>query len=372
MRARTIVLAPLGLPVVLILMAYAFVSGDMTETVGAQAQAPEPADTDEQRKAIREVADGLKGRVTVAHTAPVPKDWKPDKTPWGDADLSGNYSNSDESGIPLERPAEFDGRRLEDISAAELAKIRAARREQTIEQATRLSQQPNPQLFWWETLNATNSRAWLLVDPPDGRVPALTASAQQRQQARADARKRSGRGPADSWEDRSLYDRCISRGLPGSMMPAIYGSSYDINQGPGFVAIRYEMIHETRVIPLDGRPYLPGGLRSYMGDARGRWEGSTLVVETRNFRDAVAYRGADGASLRVVERFTPVDPNTLEWRVTIDDANTWTRPWTYAMNLTKKDGTQPPFEYACHEGNYGLRNILSAARAEERAAAESR
>jgi hypothetical protein len=335
----------------------------------AQAQAPEPGDTDEQRKAIREVADNLKGRNTVAHRAAVPKDWKPERTPWGDPDVAGNYSNSDESGIPLERPAEFDGRRQQDITPAELAKIRAARREQTIEQATRLSQQPNPQLFWWETLNATNSRAWLLVDPPDGKVPPLTAEAQRRQQARAEERKRSGRGPADSWIDRSLYDRCISRGLPGSMMPAIYGSSYDISQGPGFVAIRYEMIHEARVIPLDGRPRVSPAISSYMGDARGRWEGTTLVIDTRGFKDIIAYRGSEGGSLRVGERFTPRDPNTLEWQVTIDDPNTWTKPWTYAMNLTKKDETQPPFEYACHEGNYGLRNILSAARADDRAAA---
>jgi hypothetical protein len=346
----------------------AIVSG--TATALAQAPVAEPGDTDEQRQAIREVADLLKGRETVAHKAPVPKDWKPDRTPWGDPDLSGNYSNSDESGIPLEKPAGFEGRRQQDITTAELAKIQAARREQTIEQATRLSQQPNPQLFWWETLNARNSRVWLLVDPPDGKVPAMTAEGQQRQQARAEARKNSGRGPADSWEDRSLYDRCISRGLPGSMMPAIYGSSYDITQGPGFVAIRYEMIHETRVIPLDARPHVASAIRSYMGDARGRWEGNTLVVETRNFKDAVAYRGADGGSLRIVERFTPLDPNTVEWKITIDDQRTWAQPWTFAMNLTKKDDSQPPFEYACHEGNYGLRNILSAARAEERETAK--
>jgi hypothetical protein len=111
-------------------------------------------------------------------------------------------------------------------------------------------------------------------------------------------------------------------------------------------------------------------IRSYMGDARGRWDGNTLVVETRRFKDAIAYRGADGDSLRVIERFTPLGPNTLEWRVTVDDPRTWTTPWTFVMNLTKKDASQPPFEYACHEGNYGLRNILSAARAEERAAGE--
>ena len=212
-----------------------------------------------------------------------------------------------------------------------------------------------------------NSRAWLVVDPPDGKIPATTPEARSRAAARAEVRKKSGRGPADAPEDRSLYDRCISRGLPGSMMPAIYGSSYEIVQGPNFVAILYEMVHETRVIPLDGQPHVAKGIRSYMGDARGHWDGTTLVVETTNFKDQIAYRNASGETLRLVERFTPTGPASVEWSVTVDDPATWTKPWTFAMNLSKKDATQRPFEYACHEGNYGLRNILSAARAEERA-----
>jgi hypothetical protein len=221
---------------------------------------------------------------------------------------------------------------------------------------------------FWENLNAVNSRAWLVVDPPDGKIPPTTPEARQRAAARAEARKRSGRGPADAPEDRSLYDRCISRGLPGSMMPAIYGSSYEIVQGPGFVAILYEMVHETRVIPLDGQPHVAKSIRSYMGDARGRWDGETLVVETANFKDQIAYRNANGEALRLVERFKPTGPTSVEWSVTVDDPTTWAKPWTFAMNLTRKDATQRPFEYACHEGNYGLRNILSAARAEEQAA----
>jgi hypothetical protein len=212
-------------------------------------------------------------------------------------------------------------------------------------------------------LNARNSRAWLVVDPPDGKIPPQTPEAQKRAAARAEARRLSGHGPADSYEDRSLYDQCISRGLPGSMMPAIYGSSYQIHQGPGFVAIRYEMIHETRVIPLDARPHVGKSIRTYMGDARGHWEGDTLVVETTNFKDQTAYRGANGATLRLIERFKAVGPDTVEWSVTANDPSTWVRPWTFAMDLTKKDQSQQPFEYACHEGNYGLHNILSAARA---------
>jgi hypothetical protein len=152
------------------------------------------------------------------------------------------------------------------------------------------------------------------------------------------------------------------------MMPAIYGSSYEIHQGPGYVAVRYEMIHETRVIPLDDHPHVGKAIRMYMGDARGHWEGDTLVVETTNFKDQAAYRGADGGTLHLIERFKPIGPESVQWSVTADDPSTWIRPWTFAMNLTRKDQSQQPFEYACHEGNYGLRNILSAARSQDKAA----
>jgi hypothetical protein len=344
--------------------------------IAAQSQTPRDVEAIKaaERKLIQDVADGLKKRDAAMHpAAEVPKNWKPSRTAWGDPDLTGVYSNSDEAGIPFERPAQFEGRRLEDITDAELNQLRQARRDQTVERAVSASDDPegHPQLFWWETLNATNSRAWLVLDPPDGRIPPETPEARQRAAARAEARRRLGHGPADGPEDRSLYDRCISRGLPGSMMPAIYGSSYEIVQGQGSVVIIYEMIHETRVIPLDGRSHVGKGIRTYMGDARGRWDGNTLVVETTNFKDQTAYRGANGGTLRLVERFKPVGPRSVEWSVTAEDASTWTRPWTFAMNLTKKDASQRPFEYACHEGNYGLRNILSGARADERTAAQA-
>ncbi len=295
------------------------------------------------------------------------RNWAPARTAWGDPDLAGIYSNSDESGIPFERPARFEGRRLEDITPQELDELREERRRETAARSVAEDRPVDREVFW-ENLNAVNSRAWLVVDPPDGKIPPTTAQAQQRAAARAEARRRSGRGPADAAHDRSLYDRCISRGVPGSMMPAIYGSSYEIVQGPNFVAILYEMIHEARVIPLDGQPHVAKAIKNYMGDARGHWDGDTLVVETTNFKDQIAYRNANGDTLRLVERFTPVGPTALEWSVTVDDPETWTRPWTFAMTLTKKDASQRPFEYACHEGNYGLRNILSAARAEEGAA----
>ena len=313
---------------------------------------------------------GQQASATASSTAAA-NTWKPGRTPWGDPDLAGIYSNSDESGIPLERPAQFEGRRLEDVTAKELEELRVARRNATAANSVAEDRPVDREVFW-ENLNAVNSRAWLVVDPTDGKIPPTTPEARARAAARAEARKKSGRGPADAPEDRSLYDRCISRGLPGSMMPAIYGSSYEIVQGPNFVAIVYEMVHETRVIPLDGQPHVAKSIRSYMGDPRGRWEGDTLVVETTNFKDQIAYRNSNGETLRLVERFTATGPNTIEWSVTVDDPATWTKPWTFAMNLSKKDTTQRPFEYACHEGNYGLRNILSAARAEEQAAASAK
>jgi hypothetical protein len=295
------------------------------------------------------------------------KSYKAPRTPWGHPDLSGVYTNSDESGIPFEKPTEFIGRRIEDITEAELQKLNSDRREATLGRATDDEVRPVDRLVFWENLKAQNSRAWLVVDPPDGRVPPLTPEAQRRIAAAAAARPNNYNTGSDSIEARSLYDRCITRGLPGSMMPAIYGNSYEIVQGPGQVAIIYEMVHETRVIPLDNRPHLGSGIRNYMGDARGRWDGDTLVVETTNIKDQSAYRNANGAVLKIVERFRPVAAG-LEWSVTLEDPTTWTRPWTFAMILSRKDASQRPFEYACHEGNYGMTNILSAARAEEKQA----
>jgi hypothetical protein len=302
--------------------------------------------------------------------APAPaasaRKYSPPRTPWGDPDLQGSFSNLSENGTPLERPEQFEGRRLEDIKGEELAAIKRGIQQRTIDNFA--GPLHAPEHWWQDDLNLVKgSQAWLVVDPPNGKIPPLTAEARERQAARAAARR--GRGPADSWEDRSLYDRCITRGLPGSMMPAIYGNSYNIVQAPGFVAITYEMIHETRVIPLDNRPHASPAIRTYMGDARGRWDGDTLVVETTNFRDEEAFRGANGATLRLTERFTRIGPNTVKWAVTVDDPRTWSAPWTFSMPLTK-DESQPVLEYSCHEGNRGLMNILSSARADERKAAE--
>jgi hypothetical protein len=285
------------------------------------------------------------------------------RTPWGDPDLQGTYTNTYENGTPLERPDQFAGRKLEDIKGDELRAMKRATQQRTIAQF--LGPEHAPDNWWQDNLYLERgSQAWLIVDPEDGKIPPLTPEARQRQAARAAAQKASGRGPADSYTDRSLYDRCITRGLPGSMMPAIYGNQYEIVQAPGYVAIRYEMIHETRVIPLDRRPRLGRTIQHDMGDARGWWEGDTLVVETLNFKDRSAYRNANGEKLRLLERFTRIAPDRVRWTVTVDDPTTWTRPWTFSLPLTVDDNPVPSYE--CHEGNYGLRNILSAARAEER------
>ena len=190
--------------------------------------------------------------------APLPPrgTYKPAKTSWGDPAIAGAYNNSDESGIPFERPQEFAGRTLESFSPEELARITQQRQEQTIERNPTLSEFPGATspMHWFENYFAANSRPWLVSDPADGKVPPLTEDAKRRAAALEEARK--GRGPADSYLDRSLYDRCITRGIPGSMMPAIYGNSYQIGQSPDAVTITYEMVHDTRVIPLDQRPHI--------------------------------------------------------------------------------------------------------------------
>jgi hypothetical protein len=286
------------------------------------------------------------------------------RTPWGDPDLQGAYTNNAESLTPMERPDNITGKQLDEFTPTELDALAQERNEARAE-ADRQRWELRSPLHWFENLDVKGSRAWLVVDPPDGKIPAQTPEAKKRLAALAEARR--GRGEYDSWEDRSLYDRCITRGVPGSMMPAIYGNAYDIAQGPGVVVIRYEMVHEARVIPLDSRPHVARTIRSYMGDARGHFDGDTLVVETTNFNDAVSYRGSS-PNLTLVERFTPTAADVVAWSVTFDDPATWTRPWTFAMNLSRVPAEQGPFEYACHEGNYAMRNLLSSARASERAA----
>ena len=296
------------------------------------------------------------------------KRYVPPRTPWGDPDLQGTYTNKHELNTPFERPAEFEGRRVEDVTGAELAAV-LEQRQQLI--ASRQVGVGPPQFR--DPVDATkSSRAWSVIDPAEGRIPPMTPEARRRiapYEVTLDlvnSRPRSGSsfdaGPFDGPEDLSLYDRCITRGLPGSMQPFILGNSYQIVQTPGYLAIRYELLHDARIIPLEGRPHLSKGLQFEFGDARGHWDGSTLVVESTNFKNRSTYRGASAATLRLVERFTRTAPDRIEWAVTVDDPSTWTRPWTFAIPLTR-DETEPVLEYACHEGNYAVSNILSAARA---------
>ena len=257
-----------------------------------------------------------------------PKPWTPPRTPWGDPDISGNFTNVYEQATPIERPDEFAGVPRDDIKGQQLSDLLAKRRDQSLENFDAGSDVHAPTFWWADSLTVEKgSHPWFIVDPPDGKIPPVTPEGRQRIAARAEARRTSGRGPADSYEDRSLYDRCITRGLPGSMMPAIHGNSYRIVQGPGYVAVSYEMVHETRVIPLDGRPHVSRSIRMDMGDARGHWEGETLVVETTNFKERSAYRNANADTLRLVERFQRIAPNKVQWAVTVDDPKTWTRPW---------------------------------------------
>ena len=296
----------------------------------------------------------------------VRKTWTPPRTPWGDPDLRGTFSNGDEYATPLERPERFAGRRLEDIKGAELAEVRRTALQQVID-ALPGGRVRGPDGWWVQNLTmGKGGQAWLVMDPPDGRIPALTPEAQERARQAGRVRSSFAGGPFNGPEDLGLLDRCISRSVPGSMIPVMYGNTYDFVQTPGYVVITYEIIHEARIIPLDGRPHLGRAIRQHMGDARGRWEGDTLVVETTNFTREAAYRGSNPAALRVIERFTRIAPETIKWTATIDDPTTWTRPWTLGLPLTADRQAVMAFE--CHEGNYGMRNILSAARADDQSA----
>jgi hypothetical protein len=294
--------------------------------------------------------------------------WTAPRTPWGDPDLQGNFTNKYETSTPFERPKEFEGRRMKDITPEELAKAIERRQQDTLERAKFFGGDPEGRIGnsaeFRDIYEITRgSRPWFITDPEEGKIPPLVPAAR----ARIAAQPRTGsfgNGPFNGPEDFSLWDRCITRGLPGSMLPGQYGNSYQIVQAPGIVAIRYEMIHDTRIIPLDGRPRVNAGVRSDMGDARGHWEGNTLVVETTNFKARSAYRNASADTLRLVERFTRTAADKIEWTVTVDDASTWVRPWTFAIPLTMND-QEAIFEYACHEGNQAIFNILRAARATE-------
>jgi hypothetical protein len=286
--------------------------------------------------------------------------WKAPRTAWGHPDLEGIWTTDDMRGVPMSRPQQFGDRRyLTDAEFAERAKQRSNARD--IDNA-------RTGTFRNEEGSRDFSYTSMVIDPPDGRVPALTAAAQARPRATGSF----GVGPWEKVQDFSLYDRCITRGAIGSFGPAVYGNGARFIQTPDSVIISYEMVHDTRVIPLDGRPALGSGVKLLMGDSRGHWEGETLVVESRNFTDKTAVGGTrHSEELRMVERFTRVDPEMIDYEIQINDPATFTKPWTFRMTITSQPDYQI-YEYGCHEGNIAMRNALTAERAYEKAAEEAK
>jgi len=293
--------------------------------------------------------------------------WTAPRTPDGHPDLQGIWDYR--SATPLQRPARFAGREFltpDEVIAYEQEALE--RQDGRPPDDARTEESVHP--VWWLDYGKTvvkTRRTSLIVDPPDGRIPPLTPEAQKRNATRrAEA---ATHGPADSYENRSLFERCITRGAPEGLLPGPYNNNLQILQAPGYVALVTEMIHDARIVPMDGRPRSRAAMGRWMGDPRGHWEGDTLVVDTVNFSDKISFRGAT-EKLHLVERFTRLDPDTLEYRFTVDDPATWTKPWTVAYPMVKTTGKI--YEYACHEGNYGLRNILSNARWEESEAARKK
>src|SRR5262249_14743101 len=308
--------------------------------------------------------------------AQAPKTWVPPKTPWGDPDLQGIWPGN--TGVPMQRPQNLGERTT--LTDEEFAQRLAQAKWQTKSKGKSLPKSDTrvgiaPPSYWTERGRPTRQTS-LIIDPPNGRLPPLTPEAEK---YRKEARGGKGlpgewRGEADSYDDLNIYYRCITRGLLGSIIPVVYNNGNQILQAPGYVVFRNEMIHEARVIPLDGRGHVDSKIKMFMGDSRGHWEGNTLVVETTNFtdKDAIGSNGAGypgdpgyhSEKLRIVERFTRVSENRLEYRATVIDKKTWTRPWTILIELERNDNYQV-LEYACHEGNYAMEDILSGARAGE-------
>jgi hypothetical protein len=309
----------------------------------------------------------LLGAAVSAQRPPAPaaggRAWTGPRTIDGQPDMQGFWTN--DTYTPLERPAEFAGK--EWFTAEEAAAYARRRLEQFLAQ-------PRDSIHYddaiWQGENYTKSaslRTSLIVEPRDGRLPPLTPGAAAREARRAEERRRS---PSDSAQHRTLAERCISWGNVGPpMIPPTYNANMQIVQAPGLVVIRHELMHDVRMIPLDGSPHPGPRVQRLAGDSRGRWEGGTLVVDTTNFTEKTNFRGpplttrqdiSATEALHVVERFTPLDARTIRYEFTVEDPDTWTRPWSGEMSLRRFEG--PIYEYACHEGNYGLVNILRGAR----------
>jgi hypothetical protein len=294
----------------------------------------------------------------------------PPRTPWGDPDLTGTWTN--ETITPLERPRNMADKPFLTEAEVKAIETSAATQRETSDDRTRPGDVGNYNQFWMDSGSKVVStrRTSLVIDPPDGRVP-LRPEAEQR-------RDSDERQSADDVAFMSPWDRCITRGVPGGFFPAGYNNAYQIIQTPGYVVIFYEMIHAARIIPTSGRPHRDPSLRSWDGDSVGRWDGNTLVVDVTNYngRGWIATNAASGRvkgvpqteSLHVVERFTRVSATTIDYQVTIDDAPMYTRPWTVSIPLERNDDYQI-FEYACHEGNHAVEHILRGGRAAEKGTA---
>ncbi len=311
------------------------------------------------------LAPGLFPQAAVKAIPKATKSWTEPRTPDGQPDLQGVWTNG--TITPLERPVELAGKEFFTPQEA------AAYEKSTFAQITGDRRDGGPEAdvsrsyneFWRDRGRTVvgSMRTSLIVDPPDGKVPALTPEAQKRI---ADARTAAAGHAADGPENRSLWERCLTRGVP--MVPGPYNNDFQIIQTPGYVTILHEMIHEVRVIPLDGRPHVPSNIRQWLGDPRGHWEGDTLVVDSTNFSEKSNFRESR-QNLHLVERFTRVDANTIKYEFTAEDPTTFTKPWKAEIPMTRMNS--PIIEYACNEGNYAMSGILGGARADEKAAAEA-
>lgn len=301
--------------------------------------------------------------------------WTHPKTPWGDPDIQGTWTSDDCIGTPMNRPATL-GNRLyftEQELADRQSQIDKQHENDLVETANPEGRVgTGPPGHWGERARRPCKQTSLVIDPPNGQTPEYFPEAK----ARPVPETALNNSPkADTYTDFSYYIRCITRGVVGSIYPVVYGNGQQIVQGPGYVSIMQEMVHEARIIPLNGRPHTSPRVQTYMGDARGHWEGDTLVVETTNFlADKTSPTGNGwGApptsdALRLVERYTRLGPSEMRYEVTIDDPKTYVRPFKVGFPLTQEPGYRN-FEYACHEGNYAMFDSLSGARADERKAA---
>ena len=282
----------------------------------------------------------------------------PSRTPDGHPDLQGIWYFG--SATPLERPKEFEGTAFLTPEEATAFELRTAERRRDVIAVH------GPEWLDYGNHVGADRRTSLIIDPPDGRVPPLTPTARMQAVAR---RTLEQSGLADNPEDRIPQERCLVFGAGPPLLPGPYNNNMQLVQTPGAVVVFSEMIHDARIVTLDGRPTPPSAIRSWLGSSRGHWDGETLSIETTNFAALVSFHGSD-EHLRVVERFTPDGPDALRYEFTIDDPTAFARPWTGAFTMTRS--SEMMYEYACHEGNYGLLNILSTARAAERDAAPKR